>query len=67
MKIVELTNGVNVFATNEEVKLLQKLDHLVRLESLDEHEQFRIQGMIRKNLVTKKGFENPKVVSNEKK
>jgi len=35
------------------------------LESLSETEQFRIQGLIRKSLVTKIGKDNPKVVAND--
>jgi hypothetical protein len=66
MKISDLVPSYHVFCTNEEAEILKKLKEPVKLSSLSEHEQFRIQAMIRKDLVTKIGFEDPKVVTNEK-
>jgi hypothetical protein len=66
MKINELINDFTVWTTNEEAHLLEKLQKPVRLSQLAEHEQFRIQAMIRKSLVTKIGMEDPMVVANEK-
>ena len=82
MKIIELIAGIaevhnpkskyaliddfTIYTTNEEVELLKKLQKPVKLSSLSEHDQFRVQSLIRKSLVTKVGMENPTVVANEK-
>ena len=66
MKINELITGFEVWTTNEERKLLKKLDKPVKLRSLSEEDQFKIASMIRKSLVTKVGFDDPSVVKNEK-
>lgn len=57
----------SIWVTNEEANLLKKLSKPVKLKALSEHEQFRIQAMIRKSLVTKIGIEDPSVVANEQK
>ena len=66
MKINELIGNFEIWATNEEVELLKKLSSPVLLSTLSEHDQFKVQAMIRKSLVTKIGMEDPKVVANEK-
>jgi hypothetical protein len=81
MKITELLGGkletikddpfsildeFSIWTTQAEKDLLKKLDKPVKLSQLSEHEQFTIQAMIRKSLVTKVGHENPSVVANEK-
>jgi hypothetical protein len=66
MKINELISDFKIFMTIEEEQILQKLKKPVKLASLSEHDQFKIQYMIRKSLVTKIGMENPTVVANEK-
>lgn len=66
MKINELLGGFEIWTTNEEAKLLKKLKDPVKISQLEEHEQFQVQSMIRKSLVTKVGFEDPSVVANEK-
>jgi hypothetical protein len=81
MKITELLGGrleeikddpfsildeFSIWTTLEEQALLKKLHKPVKLSNLSEHEQFTIQAMIRKSLVTKVGMENPSVVANEK-
>jgi hypothetical protein len=63
----DLIDGFEIWTTNEEVNLLNKLKRPVRLSSLTEHEQFTVQAMIRKSLVTKIGHNDPTVVANEKK
>lgn len=55
-----------IWTTNEEKELLKKLSSPIKLAHLSEHEQFRVQAMIRKSLVTKIGMTNPMVVANEK-
>lgn len=66
MKINELITSFEIWTTNEETDLLKKLTKPVKLSQLSEQEQFKIQAMIRKSLVTKMGFEDPTVVANEK-
>ena len=66
MKINELISDFQIWTTNEEKELLEKLSKPVKLASLNEQEQFRILAMIRKSLVTKIGMTDPSVVANEK-
>jgi hypothetical protein len=66
MKINELVGSFEIWTTNDEAKLLEKLKHPVKLSSLEETDQFKIQAMIRKSLVTKIGLIDPTVVANEK-
>jgi hypothetical protein len=66
MKINELIDDFKIWTTNEEEHILKKLSSPIKLASLSEHEQFRVQAMIRKSLVTKIGQENPSIVANEK-
>lgn len=66
MKINELIDNFEIWTTNEEAKLLKKLKNPVKISQLDEHEQFQVQSMIRKSLVTKIGHDDPSVVANEK-
>lgn len=61
-----LIDDFKIYTTNEEAKMLKRLKNPVKLSSLSEHEQFTIEGMIRKSLVTKIGMQDPKVVANEK-
>lgn len=58
---------IEIWTNNEEKELLKKLDRPVKLSSLTEQEQFRIQSLIRKDLVIKDGWENPTVVANYEK
>jgi hypothetical protein len=66
MKINELIDDFKIWTTNEEENILKKLSSPIKLASLSEHEQFRVQAMIRKSLVTKIGQTNPSIVANEK-
>jgi hypothetical protein len=66
MKINELISSFDIWTTNEEAKLLKKLSSPVRLTSLSEQDQFKVEAMIRKSLVTKIGMKDPSVVANEK-
>ena len=65
MRINELVGEFGIFTTNEEAVILKKLTKPVPLSSLSEQEQFKIEALIRKSLVTKIGQVNPKVVANE--
>jgi hypothetical protein len=63
---LDLISGFKIFTTNEERELLKKLQKPVKLRQLSEHDQFQVQAMIRKSLVSKIGYEDPTVVANEK-
>ena len=58
-----ILDDFTIWTTNEERQILKKLKEPVRLS---EHDQFKIQAMIRKSLITKIGFKDPMVVANEK-
>jgi DNA-directed RNA polymerase subunit H (RpoH/RPB5) len=66
MKINELIQEFEIWTTNEEREILKKLKNPVKLSSLTEHDQFKVQAMIRKSLITKIGHKDPTVVANEK-
>ncbi len=55
-----------IWTTNAENKLLEKLRYPVKLSYLNEHDQVQVQALIRKSLVRKIGSINPTVVANEK-
>ena len=54
MKINELLGKFEIFTTNEEYKLLAKLDTETPLQSFPERQRFVIENMIKKSLVSKK-------------
>jgi hypothetical protein len=66
MKINELIGNFEVWTTNEERDLLKKLTSPIKLSQLSEQDQFKVQSLIRKSLVTKIGMEDPSIVANEK-
>ena len=66
MKINELIQEFEIWTTNEEQEILKRLKNPVKLSSLTEHDQFKVQAMIRKSLITKIGHKDPTVVANEK-
>ena len=66
MKVNELIQNFEIWTTLEEAALLKKLKTPVKLSALREHDQFKVQAMIRKSLVTKIGHKYPTVVANEK-
>ena len=61
-----LLDEFEIWTTNEEAQILKKLSKPVKLSSLNEQDQFKVQAMIRKSLVTKIGHNDPMVVANEK-
>lgn len=65
MKINELLGEFGIWTTIEEEQLLAKLKRPIKMSSLSEHDQFRIQTLIRKSLVTKSGHKDPIVYVNE--
>lgn len=66
MKVNELIDNFEIWTTNEERSLLKKLSNPIKISQLSEHDQFRVQTLIRKSLVTKIGMDDPSVVANEK-
>ena len=65
-KIHSILDGFDIWTTNEEAKLLARLKEPVKLSQLSEQDQFKVQVMIRKSLITKIGMNDPSVVANEK-
>ena len=65
MKLNELVNSFEIFTSNEEKQLLERLQNPQYLSSFDERDRFTIEGMIRKSLVIKIGDINPRVIANE--
>lgn len=53
-----ILDDFSIWTTNEEKEILKKLTKPVKLAQLSEQEQFRIQTMIRKSLITKIGQES---------
>jgi hypothetical protein len=66
MKINELVGEFGIYTTNEEGQLLKKLQKPIKLSQLNERDQFIVQAMIRKSLVSKYGHKDPTIVANEK-
>jgi len=66
MKINELIDNFEIWTTNEERSLLKKLSSPFKICQLSEQDQFKVQTLIRKSLVTKIGMDDPSVVANEK-
>ena len=67
MKINELISDFEIYVSNEESALLSRMQHTQPMESFTEREQFIIENMIRKSIVTKIIRNNQiMVVSNER-
>jgi hypothetical protein len=66
MKINELISDFEIFITNEEKKLFERLKDPIKLSNLTDREQCIAENMIRKSLLKKIGFNDPTVVANEK-
>jgi len=65
MKLNELVKTFEIYTSNEEKEMLDKLHYPRYLDSFSEHEQFVLEGLIRKSLVIKIGQNNVKVIRNE--
>lgn len=65
MKINELIRSFDIYMSNDEKRVLEGLHHPAYLSSFSEHDQFVIEGLIRKSLVIKIGNVNPRVIANE--
>lgn len=66
MKITDLISDFEIYTSNEEKKLLERLKNPIKLSILTDREQCIAETMIRKSLLKKIGFNDPTVVVNEK-
>lgn len=53
MKINDLLNSFEIYKTNEESAILEKIDEPCYLDQFDDREQLIIQNLSRKSLVSK--------------
>lgn len=66
MKLNELISDFEIFTTNEEAELLKRITHIRPMEAYNEREQFVIENLIKKSLVSKVKRQNIyMVVKNE--
>jgi hypothetical protein len=65
MNINELISGFEIYTTNEEREVLDRLTRPIKLTALNERERVIGENMIRKSLVIKIGHTDPSVVKNE--
>ena len=65
MNINELISGFEIYTTNEEREVLDRLIRPIKLTALNERERVIVENMIRKSLVIKIGHTDPSVVKNE--
>jgi hypothetical protein len=50
MKIHQLLSGVNISLSNEETHFVESHEHDIRLTSLDDHDQWVAQNLVRKGV-----------------
>ena len=50
MKIAQLLSGPSIAVTNEELEFINTHKNQIKITSLDEHEQWLAQNMVRKGL-----------------
>lgn len=67
MKVNDILGDFEVWTSNAEREVLERLTYAKPLNSFPEHEQFIIEALIRKSLVIKIGTHHPKVIRNEPK
>ena len=53
MKLNDLVGNFTIAMSNEEKKVLSKIEGIMRLDSFEEREQVIIENLIRKSLVSK--------------
>lgn len=63
MKVNDLINDFRIYMTNEEKSVYDQLEGIVPLVSLTEREQFIINNLVRKSLVSKIRYNNQIVVA----
>lgn len=62
MKINELLSDFQIFTTNEEKQILENLNGIVQLDSFSTREQYVIENLIKKSLVSKVVHNNSTLV-----
>jgi hypothetical protein len=62
MKINEIVNKFEIFVSNEEKEVLEKMQGTRPMEAYSERERFVIENLIRKSLVSKVRYENTYMV-----
>lgn len=62
MKINEIVNKFEIFVTNEEKAVLEKMEGTRPMEAYSERERFVIENLVRKSLVSKVRYENTYMV-----
>lgn len=65
MNINELISGFEIYTTNEEREVLDRLHKPIKFTALTDRERVIVENMIRKSLVIKIGHIDPSVVKNE--
>jgi hypothetical protein len=50
MKIHQLLSGIDISISNEEHRFIESHDHSVKITSLDEHDQWLAQSLVRKGI-----------------
>ena len=65
MNINELISGFEIYTTNEERDVLERLTKPIKMTALTDREKVIVENMIRKSLVIKIGHTDPSVVKNE--
>lgn len=58
MKLNELIKNFEIFTTNEEQEVLNKMEGVRPMEAYNERERFIIENLIRKSLVSKVKYHN---------
>ena len=66
MKITELVGTLTVAVTNEEDSLLEKITSVHNIHSFTEREQFIIDSLVRKSLVSKINYRGRTFVTQNK-
>lgn len=62
MKINDLLETFTIFVTNEEKKILDKMDEMREIGCYSERERFIIENLIRKSLVSKVRYQETYMV-----
>jgi len=62
MKLNELIKSFDIFVTNEEKEVLNKMEGMRPMEAYTERERFVIESLIRKSLVSKVKYHNSYLV-----
>lgn len=65
MKVNDIIGEFEIYTSNKEREVLERLTQVRPLHSFSEQDQFTIEGLIRKSLVIKIGDHNPRVIANE--